>query len=219
MDNVQVTCGPSSRKRRDVSRLGGLTNRFQNDDHEMFQPKNDSDLGIDSDVELHEHAQKWLGEMKKAGRLPSDPRDNPKRYRRRHPTILQNRKRSQTRHQRDVSSMGFELTISFDMIYLLPTDPIVESDVFEDEKWNGYDTLFMLSDNVVDESDKGNLVPNVQGLNVNPHPDVYVDIEPSPSCPLGFVSTFDLDCGESMYLFLCLIQFVPYFCNVNVKLF
>ncbi|XP_071786151.1 uncharacterized protein [Asterias amurensis] len=197
VDNVQVTCGPtSSRGRRDVTRWRDSSNSVHSGIQQMFQPKNDSDLKMDADMELMEHAQKWLSGMKKEGRLPSDPRDNSKRYRRRHPTIHQNRKRSQTRHQRDVSSMDFELTISFDMIYLLPTDPMVEGDVFEDEKWNGYDTLFELSDNVLEECDQGNLVPDVQGLEVNPNPDVLFEDEPSSSCPLGHVPTADLDCVE-----------------------
>ena len=194
--NVQVTCGPSSRRRRDVSMW---QDSARNAGYSLLQrmlQQNESGLEVDIQ-EFTEHAQKWLTNMRQEGKLPADPRDNPNRYRRKHSPSLQNE--GHTRSRRD--TLSHEFTVSFSMYYELPTDPTIGDDAFEDETWVAYDTLFMLSDNVFEKAGAGELQPDVAGLDINPYPDIYMDDEPEPSCPHGRVPTYNLACGMSNILF------------------
>ena len=196
---VQVTCGAmSSRGRRDVSMWHDSAHDGSYGLLQRTLRRNASGLGVDIQ-EFTEHAQKWLTDRRQEGKLPSDPRDNSDRYRRKHSPRLQNFNGGHTRSRRDTAS--HEFTVSFSMYYELPTDPVIDNYAFEDETWVAYDTLFMLSDNVLDMAYAGDLQPDVAGLDIDPYPEIiYLDDEPEPSCPHGCVPTYNLVCGMSNLL-------------------
>ncbi|XP_038055062.1 sushi, von Willebrand factor type A, EGF and pentraxin domain-containing protein 1-like [Patiria miniata] len=185
VDNVEVTCNVSygKRKRRDVS----------------IWPESSLDFGIELDQlnasspelgadELTEHAQEWLADMRTKGKLPPNHRGD---RRRRLPTP---RRKPNTDHERSRrSTMSHTFTISFRMNYLLPSDPTLSDNEFEDESWNGYDALYQIVDSVQDMADSGNLSISVPGIQIDSQPQLDYT-EPGPDCPHGYLPTLSMTC-------------------------
>ncbi|XP_038055355.1 sushi, von Willebrand factor type A, EGF and pentraxin domain-containing protein 1-like [Patiria miniata] len=183
VDNVEVTCGSSKRKRRDISiwQESSLDFGIELDQLKSISPE----LGAE---EFTEHAQKWLADMRAKGKLPPNGRGD---RRRRLPTP---RRKPNTDHERSRrSTMSHTFTVSFSMNYLLPSDPTMSDYEFEDESWNGYDALYEIVDSVQDMADSGNLSISVPAIQIDSQPQLDYT-EPGPACPHGYLPTLSLTC-------------------------